>query len=82
MLVALAWQATIVFGLVWLVVAALTRYSSLAGLVASLATLLFLWFDGYLQELQLFGLLTVLMWAKHHHNIARLLAGTESKIGR
>ena len=82
LLVALAWQATIVFGLVWLVVAALTRYSSLAGLVASLATLLFLWFDGYLQELQLFGLLTVLMWAKHHHNIARLLAGTESKIGR
>ena len=81
LLIALVWQATIVFGLVWLVVAALTRYSSLAGLVASLATLLFLWFDGYLQELQLFGLLTVLMWAKHHHNIARLIAGTESKIG-
>ena len=82
LLIALVWQATIVFGLVWLVVAALTRYSSLAGLVASLATLLFLWFDGYLQELQLFGLLTVLMRAKHPHNIARLLAGTESKIGR
>jgi glycerol-3-phosphate acyltransferase PlsY len=30
----------------------------------------------------LFGLLTVLIWAKHHHNIARLVAGTESKIGR
>ena len=37
---------------------------------------------GYLQEAQLFGLLTVLIWAKHHHNIARLVAGTESKIGR
>ena len=82
LLIALVWQAIVVFGLVWLAVAWLTRYSSLAGLVASLATLLFLWFDGYLQELQLFGLLTVLMWAKHHHNIARLLAGTEAKIGR
>src|SRR3984893_10866731 len=48
LLLGLAWPAAIVFCLVWLAVAALTRYSSLAGLVASLATLLFLWFDGYL----------------------------------
>jgi glycerol-3-phosphate acyltransferase PlsY len=80
-LIALVWQAAIVFGLVWLAVAAATRYSSLAGLLASLAVLLFLWFDGYLQEAQLFALLTVLMWAKHHANIARLIAGTEGKIG-
>ena len=70
------------FCLVWLAVAATTRYSSLAGLVASLAVLPFLWFDGYLQEAQLFALLTVLMWAKHHANIGRLLAGTEGKIGQ
>jgi len=82
LLLALAWQAVIVFCLVWLAVAAATRYSSLAGLVASLAVLPFLWFDGYLQEAQLFALLTVLMWAKHHANIGRLLAGTEGKIGQ
>ncbi|HYW60155.1 MAG TPA: glycerol-3-phosphate 1-O-acyltransferase PlsY [Xanthobacteraceae bacterium] len=82
LLLALAWQAVIVFCLVWLAVAATTRYSSLAGLVASLAVLPFLWFDGYLQEAQLFALLTVLMWAKHHANIGRLLAGTEGKIGQ
>jgi glycerol-3-phosphate acyltransferase PlsY len=81
LLIAFAWQAALAFCLVWLVVAALTRYSSLAGLVASLAALIVLWFDGYLQEAQLFALLTVMMWAKHHHNIARLLSGTESKIG-
>jgi len=82
LLFALAWKAVIVFCLVWLAVAAATRYSSLAGLVASLAVLPFLWFDGYLQEAQLFALLTVLMWAKHHANIGRLLAGTEGKIGQ
>jgi acyl phosphate:glycerol-3-phosphate acyltransferase len=82
LLIAFAWQAALTFGVVWLVVAALTRYSSLAGLLASVASVLFLWWDGYLQEAQLFALLTVLIWAKHHHNIARLAAGTESKIGR
>ena len=82
LLIAFAWQAALAFCLVWLVVVALARYSSLAGLVASLAALIFLWFDGYLQEAQLFALLTILMWAKHYANIARLVARTEPKIGR
>jgi glycerol-3-phosphate acyltransferase PlsY len=82
LLIAFAWQAVLAFGVVWLVVAALTRYSSLAGLLASVASVLFLWWDGYLQEAQLFALLTVLIWVKHHDNIRRLVGGTESKIGR
>jgi glycerol-3-phosphate acyltransferase PlsY len=82
LLIAFAWQAALAFGVVWLVVAALTRYSSLAGLLASVASVLFLWWDGYLQEAQLFALLTVLIWVKHHQNVRRLVAGTESKIGR
>ena len=86
LLIAFAWLATwrplLAFGVVWLVVAVLTRYSSLAGLLASVASVLSLWWYGYLQEAQLFALLTLLIWAKHHHNIARLIAGTESKIGR
>ena len=80
-LIALAWHAAVVFCLVWLVVAAVSRYSSLAALVASLATPLFLWSEGYLQEAQLFALFTVLLWVKHRSNIARLAAGTEGKIG-
>ncbi len=82
LLVALAWPGALVFCLVWLAVAALTRYSSLAALIASLATIVFLWLDGFLQEAQLLGLLAVLMWAKHHANIRRLVTGTEGKIGR
>jgi glycerol-3-phosphate acyltransferase PlsY len=82
LLIAFAWQAALAFGVVWLAVAALTRYSSLAGLLASVGSVLFLWWDGYLQEAQLFALLTALIMLKHHQNIRRLLAGTESKIGR
>ena len=82
LLIAFAWQAALAFGVVWLVVAAATRYSSLAGLIASVAAVAVLWFKGYVPEAELFGLLTLLLWAKHHHNIARLIAGTESKIGR
>jgi len=80
-LIAIVWHAAVVFCLVWLAVAAVSRYSSLAALAASLATPLFLWSDGYLQEAQLFALFTLLLWLKHRANIARLAAGTEGKIG-
>jgi len=81
-LIGFAWQAGLVFGVVWLAVAALTRYSSLSGLIASAAAPAWLWYDGYLQEAQLFALLAVIIFLKHHANIARLMAGTEAKIGR
>jgi acyl phosphate:glycerol-3-phosphate acyltransferase len=81
-LIALVWPGALVFCLVWLAVAVITRYSSLSALVASLVTIAFLWFDGYPREAELSALLTVLMWAKHHTNIRRLVAGTEGKIGR
>ena len=81
-LIGLTWPGALVFCLVWLAVAFLTRYSSLAALVASLVTIAFLWFGRYPQEVAaLCAVLTVLMWAKHHANIRRLVAGTEGKIG-
>jgi len=80
-LAALAWPVAIGFCLVWLAIAALTRYSSLAGLIASAATPVALWINGQRGEAVLFLVLTVLLWARHHENIARLLSGTESKLG-
>ena len=62
-------------------IAALTRYSSLAALIASAATPAVLWWSGRLPEAELFLLLAVLLWIMHRANIARLVAGTESKIG-
>jgi acyl phosphate:glycerol-3-phosphate acyltransferase len=80
-LLGLAWPAAIVFCAIWLAVAALTRYSSLAALIASAATPVFLWWQGGQLIGQAFLLLTVLLWIMHRANIARLLRGTEQKIG-
>lgn len=80
-LIALAWPAAIAFAAIWAAVAALTRYSSLAALIASAATPAILWFNEDRQEAQLFLLLTGLVWIMHRGNIARLLGGTETKIG-
>jgi glycerol-3-phosphate acyltransferase PlsY len=80
-LVALSWPITIGFCLVWLAVAAATRYSSLAGLLASAATPVALWAYGQQPAAGLFLLLTIMLWIRHRENIARLLSGTESKIG-
>src|ERR1700730_3636457 len=81
LLLALAWPAAIAFGVIWLAVAALTRYSSLAALIASAATPALLWIFGKAIEAELFTLLTVLTWIMHRTNIARLLRGTEGKMG-
>jgi glycerol-3-phosphate acyltransferase PlsY len=81
-LIGLAWPVALVFCLIWLVVAALTRYSSLAGLAASAATPVVLWFIDDQRTAVLFVLLTALLWFMHRANIARLLAGSEHKIGR
>ena len=80
-LLGLAWHGALAFCAIWLLVAAVTRYSSLAALVASAATPVILWLNGDRQEAQVFLLLTVLLVIKHAPNMARLLRGTEGKIG-
>jgi glycerol-3-phosphate acyltransferase PlsY len=81
-LLALAWPVAIGFCLLWLAVAALTRYSSLAALVASAATPFAVWALGDRAQAALFAVLTVLLWVMHRGNIARLIAGSEGKIGQ
>jgi glycerol-3-phosphate acyltransferase PlsY len=75
------WPAAVVFCLAWLAVAAVTRYSSFAALIASAGTPLGLWFCNMPNVTALFLLMTVLLWFMHRANIARLLDGTEGKIG-
>ncbi len=74
--IGLEWRAAIVFCAIWLAVAALSRYSSLAALVASAATPIFVWWRGDLKDAALFLLLSVLLWIMHRSNIVRLLRGT------
>jgi glycerol-3-phosphate acyltransferase PlsY len=77
-----AWIGFAAFCVIWLAVAFVSRYSSLAALIASLATPEILWWHGDTRLAPLFLLLAALLWFMHRANIARLFKGTESKIGR
>ncbi len=80
-LAGLAWNVALVFAALWLAVAFIMRYSSLAALVASLAVPLTLFYLGLVDYAVLFVVMTVIVFIKHRSNISRLLAGTESRIG-
>ena len=75
------WIPLLAFCATWAVVAAATRYSSLAALLASIAAPMAISLKGDIPELRLFMALSVLLWLMHHANISRLMSGTESKIG-
>src|ERR1700720_1484478 len=80
-LLGLFWPAALVFCVLWLATAFTSRYSSLAALVASFVTPIFLWWFGHLALASLFAVLTVLLFYMHRENIRRLQAGPEGKIG-
>jgi acyl phosphate:glycerol-3-phosphate acyltransferase len=77
----------------WLAVALVFRYSSLASLLSTATAPLHAWYLPLLwapgeesvgdARMAVFAaFLAVLVWAKHHANIRRLLDGTEPKIGK
>lgn len=78
---ALCWPVGLLFCATWLAVAALFRYSSLSALVAAALTPVYLALLRQMELLPLSILLVVLIFIAHRDNIARLLAGTESRIG-
>ena len=80
-LIGLYWPAALAFCVIWLSIAAASRYSSLAALIASALTPLGLWAFNRPNIAALFLVLTAALWVMHRENIARLLNGTEDKIG-
>jgi acyl phosphate:glycerol-3-phosphate acyltransferase len=78
----LFWPAAAVFCALWLATAFTSRYSSLAALVASFVTPLFLWFFGQPALASMAAVLTLLLFYMHRENIKRLQAGTEGRIGQ
>jgi acyl phosphate:glycerol-3-phosphate acyltransferase len=81
-LIAAAWPVGLCAGAIWLAMAAMGRISSLAALVSfALAPLLAAALaDATVVKLAL--VIAVLVFARHHTNIRRLLAGTEPRIGQ
>jgi len=80
--------AAIAFG-VWLILVGITRYISVASIITAVTVPLQMWLSGPLlrkpveREYLAFGIIAAaFIIAKHKSNIARLLAGTEAKIGQ
>ena len=82
---ALTWPSAICILLVFIVVVILTRYVSLASIVAAASFPIFgFYFVSLRTPLVIAGFLFIplLIIVKHHQNIRRLLSGTESRFGK
>ncbi|MBX9458837.1 MAG: glycerol-3-phosphate 1-O-acyltransferase PlsY [Rhizobium sp.] len=77
----LDWRMGLLFLLVWIATAAITRYSSLSALVATVAMPVVQLFTGDIKIAAVAAVMTVIAWIKHRANINRLVSGTESRIG-
>ena len=79
-LIVLAWPVALIAGLIWLAVAVLSRYSSLAALTASVASAAIAPFLAERATALLVAMMALLIILRHHANIRRLIAGRESRI--
>ncbi len=81
-LIAASWPAGLLAGAVWLVMAKLVKISSAAALTSfALAPVLAYFIAG--RDVALLALaVAALVFIRHHANIARLIAGTEPRIGQ
>ena len=80
-LLGLNWPGALAFCSVWLLVAILSRYSSLSAIIAAVVTPIWLLTVGDYATAILAALLSVLLIYKHRANIHRLVAGEEPRIG-
>ncbi len=81
-LIALDWRAGLAFIALWLLSAFATRYSSAGALVASALTPVILALLHRTDAALLYTLLAAVLWFMHRANIARLVNGSETKIGQ
>jgi acyl phosphate:glycerol-3-phosphate acyltransferase len=80
-LLAIVWQAAAVFAAVWLAIAAATRISSLAAIIATIAAPIAVYAWGSREFAVVATLISVIVLIKHRGNICRLMTGEEPRIG-
>lgn len=78
---ALAWPVGLACCAVWLLTARVTRISSLSALVAAASALIWAIVFDRAETVLLGALVVVLVFWRHRSNIARLVNGTEPRIG-
>ena len=81
-LIAAAWPVGLCAGAAWLIVAAAVRISSLAALISFALAPVIAAALADVMAVKLALVIAVLVFARHHANIRRLLAGTEPRIGQ
>ena len=79
-LVTFSWPVATISAVVWLVLAVLSRYSSLASILAVALTPFTTWYYVGPGPASVVAIMAVLIIALHHANIRRLMRGEESKI--
>lgn len=80
-LLGFGWEPALMFVLIWLIVAVIFRYSSLAALTAVALVPLGLYFIGATPISLLVAVMSIIVIIKHRANIERLRSGTETRIG-
>ncbi|PHR56995.1 MAG: acyl-phosphate glycerol 3-phosphate acyltransferase [Robiginitomaculum sp.] len=81
-LFATAWPIALIACATWILGAVLTRMSSLSALLATIAAPVAAYFMGKTEIAIMGGVLAVIIFIRHTENIGRILAGTESRIGK
>lgn len=80
--IALCWPAALVMAGIWLLMLALTRFSSVSGMSAAIAAPISAFFLGRFElMLPLAGIALLVLWA-HRANIGRLIRRTEPRVGQ
>lgn len=81
-LLALSWPTGLAWIATWMFIAFLFRYSSLAALISSLLAPIYIGlFTHNLTYIIVVALMSLILIIRHRSNIAKLIAGKESKIG-
>jgi len=82
-LLALSWPVGLSWVGTWLIVAIITRYSSLSSLTASTLAPLYAWyFTDKLAYVVILVLIDIILMIRHRGNIVKLIKGQESRIGK
>lgn len=92
-MLAISWPTGIAVALTWILVAVTLRISSLAALIAAALSPLYVYglmmtplfggvYYGDLQRIEFAVFMSILIFVRHHENIARLVKGQEPRIGK
>lgn len=77
---ALYWPAGILTCLTWILIAYISRISSLSALLSSISSIVWIWICGMPNAIFIMIILTIFIWVRHKENIKRIIKNTEPRI--